>query len=187
LDFFSLIAGPNPFINGGGDVMLRIFLFCCMFLLWGARYSVDSAWRAPKEELPKRCLSIATIAFYAQLLYMYWFSVLLKTGPEWRVEGSAMHYALSLDYIVTNIGRFLLEFPTLLRLMTYGVFWFEVIGPLLLISPFFIYQARIVGIYGFSLLHIGICLTLGLGTFPLMNLLCVLFGFRETVLPRPLV
>ena len=59
-----------------------------------------------------------------------------------------MYYALSLDYIVTNLGRFLLEFPTLLKLMTYGVFWFEVIGPLLVISPFITYQTRIVGIYG---------------------------------------
>jgi hypothetical protein len=173
--FLASLQARNPFVNGGGDVMLRIFLFWCMFLPWGARYSVDSAWQAPKEELPKRCLSIATIAFYAQFLYMYWFSVLLKTGPEWRVEGSAMYYALSLDYIVTNLGRFLLEFPTLLKFMTYGVFWFEVIGPVLLISPFFTYQTRIFGICGFSLLHMGILLTLGLGTFPLMNILCMLF------------
>jgi len=169
------LQARNPFVNGGGDIMLRIFLFWCMFLPWGARYSVDSAWWAPKEERPKRCLSIATIAFYAQFLYMYWFSVLLKTGPEWRSDGSAMYYALSLDYIVTNLGRFLLEFPTLLKLMTYGVFWFEVIGPLLLVSPIFTYQSRIVGICGFGLLHIGILLTLGLGTFPLMNILCTLF------------
>jgi hypothetical protein len=173
--FLVSLQARNPFVNGGGDIMLRIFLFWCMFLPWGARYSVDSAWRAPKEALPKRCLSIATVGFYVQLLYMYWFSVLLKTGPEWRAEGSAMYYALSLDYVVTNLGRVLLEFPLLLKLMTYGVFWFEVIGPLLLILPIFTYQTRIVGICGFLLLHIGILLTLGLGTFPLMNVLCMLF------------
>jgi hypothetical protein len=164
--FLVSLQARNPFVNGGGDVMLRIFLFWCMFLPWGARYSVDNAWQAPKEELHKRCLSIATIAFYAQFLYMYWFSVLLKTGPEWRVEGSAMYYALSLDYIVTNLGRFLLEFPTLLKLMTYCVFWFEVIGRYYLFRPFLHIRLGLSVSVVFGCCTLGYCLHSGLAHFP---------------------
>jgi hypothetical protein len=169
------IHSRTPLVNGGGDVMLRVFLFWCMFLPWGARYSIDSLSIASREKWPQTITSLGTVAFITQLFYLYWFSVILKTGPEWRVDGTAIYYALNIGYMATDLAKVFLQFPLLLKLMTYGVLGLEAIGPLLLVFPYFSGLLRIVTICALSLFHFGILLTLRIGTFPVMNVVALMF------------
>jgi predicted DCC family thiol-disulfide oxidoreductase YuxK len=172
--FISLVS-RNSYIVSGADSMLRLILFWGIFLPWGSRYSLDEAWSIAPSRRPPHAFSMGTIGFVAQILFIYWFSVLLKSGTQWRSEGTAIYYALSLDYMSTGLGIFLLQFPILLKLMTFGVFWFELIGPLLLLSPFFTGPLRTAGVLGFWLLHLGILTTLRIGFFPVVNMVAVCF------------
>lgn len=165
----------NPFVNGGGDIMLRVVLFWCMFLPLGRCFSVDSAWTTSREEYPRRCLSLGTFAYSTQILLVYWFTAILKSGPEWHSEGSAIYYAFSADEIVTGLGHFLLQFPPLLKFLTHGVLWFEYLGPVLLFSPFLTSWIRIAAVIGFWLLHLGILATLRIGIFPAVGIVSMFF------------
>ena len=168
--------------------MLRVVLFWGIFLPLGADYSVDRAWNKASNTLPRLILSWGTAAYVVQVVFVYWFTVLLKSGPAWRSEGTALHYAFSLDYMATPIASFLLQFPLLLKWMTHGVFWFEIVGPLLLVSPFFTGPIRTGAVIGFCILHFGILATLRIGFFPAISIVSLLFflppWFWEKTLSR---
>ncbi|HEX6033623.1 MAG TPA: DCC1-like thiol-disulfide oxidoreductase family protein [Anaerolineales bacterium] len=157
----------NPVILDGGDVLLRVILFWGMFLPWGTYWSVDRALNSREIALPRRTLSAATFAYVSQIVLMYWFSAMLKTGVEWLPEGTAIYYALQFDQMVTPFAQYLLSFPSLLSTLTYSVYWFEFFGPLLLFSPVLTGPIRTFAILCFFLLHfgIGICLNIGIFTW----------------------
>jgi hypothetical protein len=94
------------------------------------------------------------------------FTALRKSDPEWRTEGTAIYYALSLEHLTTPLGQWLLQFPALLRTLTYGVLSLEALAPVLLFCPLFTGSIRVVTVLGFVLMHAGIYLTLRIGLFP---------------------
>ena len=174
--FVSLCA-RNFYLVQGGDLLLRVVLFWAMFLPWGARYSVDSAWREESPHvLPMQYLSWGTAAYVLQILFMYWFTVLLKTGTQWWGEGSAVYYTLNIDYLVSPIGKALLALPyPLLRLATWGVVLFEIVGPALLLLPVRKGWVRLATTVGFVLLHATFLLTMFIGIFPLIGIISMFF------------
>jgi predicted DCC family thiol-disulfide oxidoreductase YuxK len=170
--FFLSLNVRNPLLLQAGDVELRVILFWCIFLPWGARYSIDKVLHPAWDGAPDRCLSWATVAYLLQIVFIYWFGALLKTGPEWRVEGSAVYYALSIDQFATSAGHFLLDFPLLLKIVTFGVYGFEILGPLLLFSPIYTGPIRTMVVLGFFLMHIGFGIGLAIGIFVWIGALC---------------
>jgi len=159
----------NPIVFDAGDALLHMMLFWGIFLPWGACYSLDRARHPEWERLPKCCLSWATFAYVGQILMVYWFSAALKSGPQWRTDGSAIYFALSIDQMATAFGQYWLQFPGLLKLLTYSVLGFEVLGPLMLISPVLFVPARMFAICGFLLMHLVFALCLDIGFFPLIS------------------
>lgn len=147
------------------DALLCEILFWAIFLPWGARFSLDKTLRTSWDTLPERCLSWGTVAYVMQIVFVFWFGALLKSGPEWRVEGSAVYYALSVDQLATPLGLFLVQFPLVLKVLTFGVFWFEIFGSLLLFCPFWTGPIRTAVIFGFMLMFLGFGLCLVIGIF----------------------
>lgn len=86
---------------------------------------------------------------------MYWFSVFLKTAPEWRTEGTAIYYTLSIDSLTSPVGQYLLQFPELMQGLTHAVFWFEIIRPALLFFPVFTGLIRTLVSFCFIVMQIG--------------------------------
>ena len=149
---------------------------CCsgpMFLPLGACWSVDRLRGAVPDPPSTRVLSMATAGLFLQIAFVYWFTALLKTGPEWRVDGTALYYALSAKQLETPIGAYLLQFPDLLKVLTFGTLALEIVAPLLLFSPFFTVPARMAGIVGVVGLHVGISMTLAVGYFPWIGAACM--------------
>ena len=107
----------NPLLNGSESPMLRMLFFWGMLLPLGAYWSVDRARSALPRPSP-RFLSLATFGLFMQIAFVYWFTAALKAGPEWRSDYTALYYALSLDQLATPIGHLLLDFPSLLQVMT---------------------------------------------------------------------
>jgi Vitamin K-dependent gamma-carboxylase len=179
----------NLHILAGGDLLLRAVLFWSMFLPWGARFSVDNSWSDVGRQLPKRIVSAGTVAFTIQIVILYWFSVLSKSGHEWWRDGSAVYYALSIDYVVTPFGHWLLRLPSAtLQFATWSVLGYEIFGPILLFSSWCIGPIRTLVVAGFVTLHLAILSTLLIGIFPLIAIASILFflpsWFWDDLLPR---
>lgn len=154
----------NPVVLHGGDMTIRLMLFWAVFLPTGARFSLDAA-RKDVAVQPTRALSLGTAALTLQVCFIYWFAAALKTDPVWWRDGTAVYYALSLDQFNTPLGRYLLNYPDLLKAATFASYWLEAVGPIFLFCPFWTGPVRlavVLGFIGFHLLGLGLCLELGL-------------------------
>ncbi|OGI19969.1 MAG: hypothetical protein A3B68_00295 [Candidatus Melainabacteria bacterium RIFCSPHIGHO2_02_FULL_34_12] len=163
-----------PFILIGGDELLRMILFWSIFLPLGARFSLDGILNPPKEKLPEKMFSAASVTLLSQILILYWFSVVFKSRtPEWQ-DGSAIYYALCQDHYLTRFGKILFQHPDIMKTLTHASFWFEMIGPVLLFMPFFTSIFRVIIISAFIVFQstMGLCIELTL--FPWVSSIAML-------------
>ena len=159
------IQNRNLYVNDGGDLTLKIFLFIGLFLPLGARWSVD-AWRNPQwRRLPNQYLSPATVTMVLQFCIMYFTAGVLKSDPVWRQTGDAIWLTLNLDQFSTGFARSLLEHTTLLRALTFSVLAIEMTTPLLLLCPLWNHWTRSLNLVLLIGFHLGIASCMHLGLF----------------------
>ncbi len=152
----------NPLVAHGGDNVLRMLLFWAFFLPLGAKWSLDAQNLKYKTT---QYFSPFTVAISLQVLFIYIFTFFYKWDPSWLSELDSFYYAMNLSMFTTPIGDYLLNFPTLLKVMTFLTLWLEGLGPLLFLSTH--RYARRAMVIAFLGLHIGIELTMVLGLFPM--------------------
>jgi hypothetical protein len=157
------VQNRNPFILQGGDDLLRMVLFWGMFLPWNRRYSIDSLGKEQNEQ--HSYTGLAGAAYLLQICFLYFFSALLKNSAEWKTDGTAIYYALSLDQMVFPLGKYLYQFPEIMKYLTFLVYYTELLTPLLFFIPVYTTFFRSMGILLFALLHLGISFTLFVGLF----------------------
>ncbi|MGI8909433.1 MAG: HTTM domain-containing protein [Rubrobacteraceae bacterium] len=177
------IQQRNPLVLGSGEILLHLLLFWSMFLPLGAMWSVDSSREARRgtrggatpgpRRLSPLFLSVATAGLFLQIAFVYWFTALIKTGEEWRTDFTALSFVLHYDQVVTPLGSFLSQFPTLLWMMTLGTILLEGFGPFLLFSPLFTGPVRTAAALAFMSLHYGIYMTMDIGIFPWISAFCM--------------
>ncbi len=189
LSWFFLVSLQvrNPLIYTLGDQMLRLMLFWGIFLPWGSRWSVDSHSNPVPQESSSHVFSMATFAYAAQIIFMYTFAAYCKSGAEWRKEYTAVFYTLNLDFLASSLGNYLLNFPSLLKLMTFFVVWLETLGPVFLFFPFWTGPIRMVALSFFIFMHLGIMATMTIGFLPWVSI-AALFGlvpsfFWDKIIP----
>lgn len=137
-----------------------------MFLPWSEYFSLDSILN-PNLSRRKVLSSAATAAYTFQIIFIYFFASMQKTSPEWRSEGSAVFYALSIEQFATPFGHFLLNFPPLLKILTFATLGLEQFGSLiLLISPLLSPILRLLMVLGFMGMEGSFLLTMSIGIFP---------------------
>lgn len=156
----------NLFVLQSGDDLLRLALFWGLFLPWHTCYSLD----AKKNAIPLKQNVIANIGYLLLIASVYFFTVSLKTSTEWRSEGSAIYYALSLEQLRLPLGDLLYQFPTVMKLFTWFVFYLELAIPILVLWPSKKGNLRLIAIILILLLHTGIGLTLYVGLFFIINM-----------------
>lgn len=156
----------NPLILQGADDVLKMLLFWGMFLPLGACWSVDQ-WRNASKKFSYQIVSPATLAILLQICFIYWFSAILKTDASWRHEGSAVWYAISNEFFSTSTGLLLLDYPNVLKVLTFSTLYLELFGPLFAFSPFWTGPLRTITASIFILFHlVALNLTMDLGIFP---------------------
>lgn len=157
----------NPFIQQAGDDLLRMVLFFAVFLPWGNFYSFDAK---KTNRTYKNYSSVAGFGYLLLIASVYFFSALYKTSPEWRSEGTAIYYALSLDQLRLGFGHWLYQYPGLMKVLTFFVFYAELIAPLLLFIPFKKGLFRFIGLSIIILLHLGFCSSIYVGFFYIIGI-----------------
>lgn len=159
----------NPFLMHGGDILLRCLLFWGIFAPWAERFSVDSYFK--KHRIKNNFVfSIGAFAFIVQILFMYLFTGILKTGDPWRVDYTAVYYALSIEHLSFFLGPYIYQFPGLMKVLTFIIIWMELLGPLLLLIPFRNSFFRYVFIILIVTFQVGLSLTMKIGLFPWISM-----------------
>lgn len=129
------LQNRNELILQGGDVLLRAMTFWAMFVPLNAYWSVDAAMRDSDPEVKGPVLNGGTLGLYTQAILLYVVAAMLKSGAPWRESGLAVWYALSLDQMATPLGHWLLNFPGLLKFLTFFTLAVEFVAPLFLLIP----------------------------------------------------
>ena len=154
-----------------GDYELRLLLFWSMFLPLGTRWSLDSLRRRDAgEPAPTRYRSGATIAIMLQVCFIYWFTVLLKTGSVWW-NGQAAGLALELDLYTTPAGAWLRQYAPLMSLLTWATMIAEILGPTIVWIPFAVARWRMLAIIMMWGLHGSFIVCMGIGLFGYVSML----------------
>jgi hypothetical protein len=152
------IQNRNPHVLHGGDQMVRHTLFWMTFLPLGARFSVDglcALCKAYHQPVPTRTVSVASAGILIQTALLYWFTSALKYAPEWRGEGTAIYYALSIEHYQTGVGRWLLGLPLILtKLMTWGAIGLEMLGGIVAFFPVATERVRLGLVAVFLIFHL---------------------------------
>lgn len=173
------VQDRHPGLLQGGDILLRLLLFWAFFLPTHARWSFDS-FRI-QQNRTDTFLGIQGAALMLQVAFVYFFSALLKSGLPWA-DGSAVGYALEIDYLATEFGIWLRQFPEFLRFSTHFVYHFELVGPFLLFSPFFRPYLRTLMVLMLVGMHIAFRLTMEIGLFPYIDFVSLLIFIPSEVL-----
>lgn len=164
--FTYSLQNRNLLILNGGDALERLILFWAIFLPLGDRFSLDSGW----SSLPGRVFSMGTVAIIVQVLLVYGFSVVYKTGDSWRVNYDAIWLSLSNPELATSFGFWLSGYTVFCKALTICTVCVEVLAPLLIVAR--LWWLRVIGIAFLAILHIGIALTLTVGVF---SFVCLAF------------
>jgi predicted DCC family thiol-disulfide oxidoreductase YuxK len=183
---FVLLASllnRNGLILQGGDQLLVVMCFWSLFLPLGARYSFDASLlpefqhnpnsNVRREDIVQSYFSVATIVIVFQVLYLYIFTAIMKTGDAWLVRFDAAFYAVSLQHFATPIATWIKQFPPLLGLATRYVIAVEFVAPLLVLCPFFWPWIRLTGLLLLASLHVAFLLMLNIGLFPLIDFMAL--------------
>ncbi len=165
----------NPYLGGGFDALLRMFLLWAIFLPLGRRGSVDGRRRAgamPGEPH----VSIGSVALKLPVDLVYLAAGIAKGAPEvWR-SGDALALVLHDEFFANSFGLWLGEWTTLCRGLTWIVLVAEVLGPPLLfaLAPLPWFATALVAMM--VAMNVGFAATLGVGSFPwLISLGLVVF------------
>ncbi len=171
----------NLFVLQSGDDLLRLVLLWGCFLPWGQRYSLD----AKKNRLCKRRFTLPYLGYLLLLASVYFFTVCLKNSAEWRSEGSAIYYALSLEQLrLPFTGDWLYQFPLLMKILTWIIFYAELLIPILVLWPSRSGKTRLWAFGLFVLIHLGIALTLYVGLFFIISIVTAIGLLPGSVMDR---
>lgn len=160
-----------PIILTSGDTLLRCLLFWSLFTPLGHCWSVDAA--LAKRHLPhspEPILTGGTAGLISQMIIMYFFAGIAKWNDVWW-QGDAMDYVLRLDIYARPWANSLLEFPVLLKLISWSTLFAEVFLILLMLIPWQNTWWRVVNLSVYIALHLSIAATMSIGLFSYISLL----------------
>ena len=167
--FLASLHNRNPILLQGGDNLLVLLTLWSIFLPMGARLSVDAAMTKTRPTTDTYW-GWGTVAILVQIMSVYFFSAFLKNGSEWMVDGTAIYYALHNDQVAHLLAPYWRDWHWLTVPMTHYVWWLELIGPLIALSPIFNNWARGVAAFCFITLEIGFLFNLNVGLFPFISI-----------------
>lgn len=160
----------NPMVLNGGDVLLRMLYFWGMFLPLGERYSIDNALTTGPRRSENAWFGGASAGLVLQVAVLYLCTALLKNGREWWPEGNAVLYSLSHQEFAAGFGRWLTQWPGLLRAITYIVYFLELGAAFLILCPLYHTWLRTMAVLSLVGLHLGIGVSMRLGSFPWIDI-----------------
>lgn len=154
----------NYLILQSSDQIVHLLLLWSIFVPLSARWSLDA--RAGRVARADVSFSVAGAILLLQPAILYFFSAILKSGPDWRSDASAVENALSLARFAKEPAFWLLRFRPWLAAVTRTVWTVELIAPLLLFVPIATRRFRLASLVALTAMQAGFGSALALGNFP---------------------
>ncbi|MBK7860972.1 MAG: HTTM domain-containing protein [Archangiaceae bacterium] len=174
--YLSLCA-RNPLLRDGQDELGRLLLFFCLFL---------PLERRPRgEAVVPLVRSPGTVAFTAQVLLVYWSSVVHKLQSPWWTSLQALENVAHMRRYQTGFAQWLAQYPSLLELGTVGALAIEALGPLCLVLFWRRPRWRVGVVVAMSALHLGMWSMIRIGTFPALCVATWLMFLPAAVWRKP--
>src|SRR5690606_2777575 len=104
--FLFSIQVRNPLVSSAADTLLRLMVFWGMLLPLGAMWSVDAKRQRERLALSMPFLSVASAGLVLQIAMMYWFTAWMKSGDQWREDGTALYYATGAGQLARPFGDY---------------------------------------------------------------------------------
>ncbi|GAD52996.1 hypothetical protein MBEHAL_1756 [Halarchaeum acidiphilum MH1-52-1] len=166
------LQARNPLVLNGGDSLLRRLTLWGLLLPLGARWSLDARARVgDATDRSAGVVSAASAALLLQVVFVYVVTALFKhQGTLWD-RGLAIRYVFDLREFTVFLGPVLAHHSLLLTAMDYGWVALLTCAPLLVLTTG---RARAVLVGCFALAHVGLLCTIGVGIFPLVDLVALL-------------
>ena len=156
------IHAKNSLIVNAGDILGYLLLFWALPLPINKHFSMDSVF---KKQKPFEHFSVFSIFFIGQIVMVYWITFVLKNHPIWKY-GSAVYYSLMLDQFRTYWGDILIQYPIVMKALTFITYYFiESSALFLLLFLGFVSRLRIFIIFVMILFHISLNIFMHLGMF----------------------
>ena len=155
----SILRRTEPAANAG-DFWMACLLFWGIFLPLGDAFSLDKRLQSRKKHAT---WSLASGAFVAQVLVVYFYAGISKLNGDW-LNGSALGYILSVHDHGTWAGELLGSSKIITCMFTIFTLALEIIGPILFLFCGNRTVRRTVAIL-FIFFHIGIWINLSVGIF----------------------
>ena len=175
------LQNRNPYLQQGGDNLLLLLTFWGCFLPWGERASIDASMvREPR--VSNHYFSTVSIALVLQVMSVYFFSALLKTGVEWVRDGTGIYYALHNDQIAFGLAPLWRDWHWFTVPLTHYVWWLELIGPILALSPLWFAGFRTLVVVALIAMEIGFIFNLRIGLFPFISILSLIAVLPSSVI-----
>ena len=160
----SLLNQANPYVLFSGDALLLLCLLWGAFLPWGRCFAVCQG--SP----PRAVLSLVTLGFTLQIIFIYIFSISLKSNSEWWEKGYALRGALGYLQLGPGVSvASLLDGETGVFLSR-SVYLIQALFPVLVLAPFFQPIPRVVGCILIFAMHLGIFCLMNVGHFPVLGM-----------------
>lgn len=119
-----------------------------------------------------------------QIGFIYLFNAISKNGESW-LGGNAIELCFRYYPLTTYIGNYLLNFPFLLKILTYGSLLFEIALLFLLLFCFHLKKVRIFSAVSLVLFHLFIQITMEVGHFYLVAIsVALLLMPFESIFPN---
>ena len=181
---FILLASlhnRNPYLQQGGDNLLLLLTFWGCFLPWGERASIDASMvREPR--VSNRYFSTVSVALVLQVMSVYFFSALLKTGVEWVRDGTGIYYALHNDQVAFGLASLWRDWHGFTGVLTHYVWWLELIAPILALSPLWFAGFRTLAVVALVAMEVGFMFNLRIGLFPFVSSLSLIAILPSSVM-----
>ncbi len=162
----------NLFVLQGGDDYLSLLLFWGIFLPWGKVWSFDARNADPLKSFGFS--SLGSMGYILQICLMYVATGFHKVSAEWTTDWTALYFTFQLDQYANVFGKWLLNFPMLLKATTIFVLWLERVGWLLLVLPSSRFPFKSIGVVLFGSFHFMIGITMMIGIFPVIGCVALL-------------
>ena len=158
---FSLQA-RNPAVLNGGDRLFRVLLAVALVTPLGERWSIDALRRGSATASVR---SFGTAALLVQPVVVLVSNAILKHRGETWYAGEAIELAMANDAMTVLLGNVLVDYPTVLTVLTYG--WIVLLAG----SPLFLLASagrfRTAAVFAYISAFLGMALTMTVGLFPL--------------------
>ncbi len=164
----------NHYVCDRGAALLEISLFWGLFLPWEARWSWSARRHPDWRFLPDSYRSLASVALIVQISLIYVFTVTLKNGRAWVLDGNAVLIACRSNQVSTHYSEWLAHFPRFLNFLTPTTLVLETLAAFLILSPVAQVKSRTLAVLGLVAFHLHNTQVFCLGWFPLMNALVTL-------------